>query len=193
MYLKHHPELLEEVSEPGLFLDSVPEVRLAERLHELGLLPEDQRKKFVATVSNYALDGEDTDALGDEGIRTLFHDDEFEDLVQRVRTELLPRLGDVRREWESNHYSGDPSEHMQQLLESFDTLKKRFGGDADSAKIIDREIQRANEWIGEHSPEESEREPRELGKVEAADPTENERSIFDDIDADVDDEEEAVH
>jgi hypothetical protein len=184
LYLKHHPELLEEVSEPGLFLDSVPEVRLAERLHEFGLLPEDQRKKFVATVSNYALAGEDTDALGDEGIRTLFHDDEFEDLVQRVRNELLPRLGDVRREWESNHYSGDPSEHMQQLLESFDTLKKRFGGDADSAKIIDREIQRANEWIGEHSPEEPEREPRELGKVEAADATESERSIFDDIDAD---------
>jgi hypothetical protein len=184
LYLEHHPELLEEVSEPGLFLDSVPEVRLAERLHEFGLLPEDQRKKFVATVSNYALDGEDTDALGDEGIRTLFHDDEFEDLVQRVRSELLPRLGDVRREWESNHYSGDPSEHMQQLLESFDTLKKRFGGDADSAKIIDREIQRANEWIGEHSPEEPEREPRELGKVEAADATESERNIFDDIDAD---------
>ena len=145
------------------------------------------------TVSNYALEGEDTDALGDEGIRTLFHDDEFEDLVQRVRTELIPRLGDVRREWESNHYSGDPAAHMQQLLESFETLKKRFGEDADAAKTIEREIQRANQWIGEHSPEETEKSPRNLGKVKAAESNESERSIFDDIDADVDDEEEAVH
>src|SRR5262249_40657361 len=28
LYLKQHPELLKEVSQPGLFLDSVPEVRL---------------------------------------------------------------------------------------------------------------------------------------------------------------------
>lgn len=191
VYLQHHPELLVDVSEPGLFLDSVPEVRLAERLHELGLLPEDHRKKFVATVSNYALDGEDTDALRNEGIRTLFHDDEFDDLVQKVRIELLPRLGDVRREWQSNHSSGDPAEHMQPLLESFETLKKRFADDQDATKIIDGQIQRANEWIGEQSPEEEpERRPRKLGKVAAGIRAENERSIFDDIDAGSDIEEQ---
>jgi len=191
LYLEHHPDLLDRVSEPGLFLDTVPEVRLAERLHEFGLLPEDKRKKFVETVSNYALEGQDADALGDEGIRTLFKDDEFEHLRKIVRTELLPRLDAVRQDWESNHRSDDPpEEHMQQLLESFETLKKCFGDDESATKIIDREIRHTNEWIGEHTPEEPTRSQRKLGKVEAADKPHSARSLFDDIDADEDSESE---
>lgn len=72
-------------------------------------------------MSNYAVNGEDADALDDDEIRSLFTADEFEELVQRVRTELLPRLGDVRHEWETNHSPDDsPEEHMQQLIEFSD-------------------------------------------------------------------------
>jgi hypothetical protein len=191
LYLEHHPDLLDRVSEPGLFLDTVTEVRLAERLHEFGLLPEDKRKKFIETVSNYALEGQDADALGDEGIRSLFKDDEFEHLRERVRTELLPRLDDVRQEWESNHRSDDPPEgHMQQLIESFETLKKCFSDDESAITIIDQEIRRTNDWIGEYTPEEPKRSPRKLGKVEASDKPHSARSLFDDIDADEDSESE---
>ena len=38
-------------------LSAVPEVGLAVRLHEFGLLPEENRRKFVRTVSEYAVDG----------------------------------------------------------------------------------------------------------------------------------------
>jgi energy-coupling factor transporter ATP-binding protein EcfA2 len=186
-YLQQNPGLLDQVSKPGLFLDTVPEVRLAERLHEFGLLPEKQRKRFVETVSNYALDGKDGDALDDEGIRRLFTDEEFEDLTQRVRTELLPRLGDVRREWELNHSPGDsPEEHMQELLEFFDSLKARFGDDQSAVELIDQQIRLTNEWIGENTPDEPDRSPRKLGKVEALEKPQTTRSIFDDIDADED-------
>lgn len=189
LYLEHHPELLDRVSEPGLFLDTVTEVRLAERLHEFGLLPEEKRKKFVETVSNYALEGQDADALGDEEIRSLFKDDEFEDLRERVRAELLPRLDDVRQEWETNHRSDEtPEGHMQQLLESFETLKKCFGDDESAITIIDREIRRTNDWIGEYTPEEPEISPRKLGNVEASDKPHSARSLFDDIDANEDSE-----
>lgn len=189
LYLDNHPDLLDRVSEPGLFLDTVPEVRLAERLHAFGLLPEAKRKKFVEMVSNYALEGQDTDALSNEGIRTLFKDDEFKHLLERVRTELLPRLDDVRQEWESNHRSDEPpEEHMQHLLDSFETLKNCFGDDEGATKIIDREIRHTNEWISEHTPETPKRAPRKLGKVEASGNPHNARSLFDDIDADDDSE-----
>jgi hypothetical protein len=179
--------LLDQVAEPGLFLNTVPEVRLAKRLHEFGLLSEEKRKKFVETVSNYALEGQDADALDDDGIRSLFTDNEFEELVRRVRTDLLPRLGDVRREWESNHSSDEPPEEsMQQLLELFDSLKKQFGDDDSATILIDREIQRTREWIDENTPEELERPRRELGNVETQDKPRSARSIFDDVDADED-------
>ncbi len=89
-----------------------------------------------------------------------------------------------RLEWQSNRPSSEPpEEYMQPLLESFDTLKKRFGDDTEAAKIIDRAIRRTNQWIGENTPEEPERSPRKLRKVAAPEKTQSERSIFDDIDA----------
>jgi len=189
LYLEKNPGLLDDVSDPGLFLDTVPEVDLAERLHELKLLPEDNRKKFVKAVSTYAIQGDDVYALNDGGIRKLFTDDEFDDMVRQVRTKLLPRLDGVRSDWESNHRSGEPpEEHMQVMLETFDRLKERFEGDEDAIKIIERETRRANEWIGEHTPDEPERSPRKLGKVAGPEKTQSERSIFDDIDADEDPE-----
>ncbi|GJL51788.1 MAG: hypothetical protein NPIRA01_30150 [Nitrospirales bacterium] len=191
LYVQHNPGLLDQVAEPGLFLDTVPEVRLAKRLHEVGLLPEEKRRRFVETVSNYALEGQDADALDDDGIRSLFSNGEFEELVRRVRTELLPRLGDVRREWESNHSSGkSPEEHMQQLLELFNSLGKQFGDDESAVKLIDREIRRTSEWIDENTPEEPERASRKLGKVEAQEKPKSTRSIFDDVDANEDVESE---
>lgn len=52
LYLQNNLDLLDQVSEPGLFLHAAPEVRLAQRLYEFALLPEEKRKKFVETVSN---------------------------------------------------------------------------------------------------------------------------------------------
>jgi hypothetical protein len=191
LYLNKHPQLLAKVSEPGLMLSVVPEVRLAKRLHEFGLLPEENRRKFVETVSDYAAEGQDTDALDSASIRSLFTDDEYEKLVQRVRAELLSKLDEVRVEHQSNHTSDEPpEEHMYQILSSFETLKKCFSDDADAVKIIDREIRHANEWIGEHTPDEPKRNPRKLGTVGTPERSNSGRSIFDDIDADGDSEDE---
>lgn len=191
LYVEKHPEILAKVSEPGLMLSVVPEVRLAMRLNEFGLLPEEHRKKFVETVSDYAAEGEDTDPLDSASIRSLFTDDEYENLVQRVRAQLLPKLDNVRLEHQLNHTSDEPpEEHMYQVLSSFDTLKNCFTDDADAMKIIEREIRRANEWIGDHTPEEPKRKPRILGKVGTPESSNTVRSIFDDIDADGDSEEE---
>lgn len=187
MYLEKHPDIIEDVSEPGLMLAVVPEVRLAKRLHGFGLLPEENRKRFIKTVTNYAVEGQDMDALGNPALRGLFTDKEHEELVQRVRMELVPKLGDVRREYESNHNSNEPpEEHMDTLLASFKTLKKQFANDPDAITIIDREIRYANEWIDEHTFEEPERQPRKLGKVSTKERSNSARSIFDDIDGDRD-------
>jgi energy-coupling factor transporter ATP-binding protein EcfA2 len=184
LYLVTNPELLDRVSKPGLYLYAVPEVDLAVRLHELGLLPENKRKEFVATVSEYAVNGEDVDGLGHPGIRRLFKTHEFTDLLESVRTQLFPRLGDVRWEMQSNHHSDEsPEAHMQPLLEMFHVLNKYFGEDADIAKIIEREARSAHEWISEHVPEEPAKKPRTLGTAKMPNNPPGARSIFDDIDA----------
>lgn len=183
MYLEQDPNILKRVSEPGLLLSAVPEVDLAVRLHGFGLLPEGNRQKFIETVSKYAIKGEDVHALDDAGVQSVFTDSEFDELVEAVRTDLLPKLANVRKNVQKNHDSSEsPDEHMQNILESFSTLKKRFSEDEDAVKIIERETYLANEWIAETGPAESKITPRILGAVEPAEKKHGSRSIFDDID-----------
>ena len=183
MYLEHDPELVNRIAEPTLFLGSGTEVRLVVRLHKFDLFPEHCRKKFVETVSDFALKGYDMYALRDEGIRSVFTDSEFDEFVQSVRSDLLPRLSDVRLEVQGQYESsGPPDEHMQLVLESFNTLKKQFGDEVEATEIIEREIRLANEWIGETEPSEPKVSPRTLGTVEPSEERHSTRSIFDDID-----------
>ncbi|ABB05644.1 hypothetical protein [Burkholderia lata] len=181
-YLEQSPDVLQRVAKPGLSLSAVPEVDLAVRLHEFGLLPEEARKAFVETVSTYAVEGEDLYALDDPSVRSVFQDSEFDELVEAVRTDLLPKLQDVRINAQSSHLSSDaPDEHMQGILESFGTLKKRFGEDEQLVNLIDKEIDLVNKWISETEPPEPKVGPRVLGAVEHSEEKHGTRSIFDDI------------
>ncbi|HET9956795.1 MAG TPA: hypothetical protein VFQ61_20005, partial [Polyangiaceae bacterium] len=189
LYVSQNPSILEQVARPGLFLSAVSEVRLAKRLQEVGLLPEEQRKEFVDTVSKYALGGEDVSALDDDEVRTLFTDDEFNDLVERIELELLPRLGDVRLNMQSHYCSStSPEEHLQPLLDVFSTLRKYFQNDHHLVRLIDDEVQLASEWVEKTETPDSGRAPRALGRVEAQASPEGIRSIFDDVDASRDEE-----
>ena len=185
LYLQRNPHLLNQVSAPGLMLNSVPEVGLAKRLNEFGLLPDDYRKRFVETVSNYALEGMDASALDDDEIQSLFTDVEFENLVQRVRVELLPHLDDVRNEWQSNLPSGEsPEEYLQPLFDFFDSLKAQFSDDQRTVQAIDDEVSALDVWIAENTEEENEMSPRQLGQIDFQEVMRSTRSVFDDIDYD---------
>ena len=185
LYLHHNPDLLHEVSHPGLYLSAVPEVPLAMRLHELGLLPEEQRKTFVESVSEYALEGEDASALSDEEMRTLFTDAEYDELIQKLRFDLLPRLEAIWEGWEYN-YSPDysPEEYMEPHLEFLRTLSVEFGEDQSELEMLNYQLWLAEEWIEDNQLESVGETPRQLEEIEATARPESRRSIFDDIDED---------
>ena len=184
LYLQTNPELIDKVCRPGLLLGSSSEVALAVRLHEFGLLPEENRKIFVQAVSAYAISGEDVYALDDEDIRSVFTGAEFDALVARIRADLLPRLGTVREEQQDGYRDDEPAdEYMEHMFESFKTLKDRFGDDAEAVRIIDREIDLAKDWINDNDHPRPDRAPRSLGTAETIDKPHGTRSIFDDLDA----------
>ena len=185
LYIQQDSGIFDTVAEPGLMLSAVSEVDLALRLHELELLPEETRQKFIAAVSKYVLDGEDFYALESYRLRHVFSEEEFHELQRRVRGELLPRLDDVRREWQSNHQSDQsPEDHMQPLLEAFETLKAMNDDDETAVEKIDRETAHVQEWVSEHMADDSDDKPeRRLGEAPAADILSSDRSIFDDVDA----------
>jgi hypothetical protein len=187
LYLKRHPDVLGRVSKPGLFLSSVSEVDLAIRLHEVGLLPEEHRKAFVEQVVAYAMDGEDMYGIESMTIQGVFSGEELENFRHRVRTELVPKLADVRRTWQRNRNADEePDQHMSPLLDSLGSLKEEFADDPEIVKKIERQIELTREWIDEKQSEkpEQERPARAFGEVETTtDISALNRSIFDDVDS----------
>ena len=74
---------------------------------------------------------------------------------------------------------------MEPLLESFSALKKEFADDPDILSSIDREVERAQEWISENTPDDTnkDRPARAFGDVDTAEqPPTQLRGIFDDVD-----------
>jgi hypothetical protein len=185
-YIEKHPRYLDRVSSPGLYLSAVSEVDVAIRLNELGLLPEQYRQAFVMAVVSYALEGEDLYALESRRIQSVFTSAELSDFRARLRSELVPKLADVRREWQSNCRSNDrPDAHMEPLLEWLAALKEECADDTTIVNNIDREIELAQQWMAdEMSDDTKERRPaRTFGDVDFADrPFPQGRGIFDDVD-----------
>lgn len=183
LYVQANPSLVDQVSRPGLALNSVSEVGLAVRLHEFELLPEANREVFVNTVSKYAVQGDDTLALRDDDIRGMFTDNEHAALVERVRKELLPRLHRVR-ESEQDNYTRDRSadDHIEHLLENLDILKETFAEDVDAVNFIEEQIRESKAWANENDHEIPQMANRTLGNAASVDQPRGDRSIFDDVD-----------
>ena len=183
LYLDRHPDLLDQVSEPGMSLTYVPEVPLVLRLHELDLLPEVNRKRFLDTVSRYLLNAWDAGALSNPPLRNLYRQDEFDELIQSVRDEVLPDLDNIRDGEESN-WDEDvpPDDWMQQLKEFFNALGDYFQDEQEIADLIDDQLLRIESWIREHADYDYEGEERLIGRVELPVALTGGRSIFDDID-----------
>ena len=185
MYLQGHPNLLDQISDPGLMLDAVPEVPLALRLHEIGILPEANRKKFVATVSDYAVAGDDGSALINVRIRDLYTHKEWRQFLTQIRTDLLPNLDRVRDNWESNcDSSTDPDDYIYPLRDLLGALNIQFKDDKAIIKLIDDQTSNIESWINDRAEYEEEREERLIGRVDVPIIPQSGRSVFDDIDVD---------
>ena len=184
LYLERHPGLPDRISEPGMSLDYVPEVPLALRLRELALLPEENRKLFLDTVSRYLLNAWDAGALSNPRIGNLYQQDEFDELIQSVRDDILPDLDYTRDSVESN-WDRDvpPDEWMQQLKDFLNALDDYFRDEQEIVDLIDDQLSSIESWIVEHTDYGYETEERSIGRVELPVAPTGSRSIFDDIDA----------
>ena len=100
----------------GSCLNVAADTALILRLHEFELLPEEERQRAVSMIESLAVDTPDANFL-DESYQSLFRQDEFEDILAKVRADLLPKLDDVIWEWRSNFSAGDgdPEDHFYDL------------------------------------------------------------------------------
>lgn len=182
-YIKQNQTILDQIVKPSLMLDSVSEVNVAYTFYKHNLLPEEYRKVFVQQVSKYAIDGEDLYALRSEKIRSMLTAEELDDLREKVRSKVVPRVESISKDRQSKFLGDeDPEYHMQSVLEILETIEEEFSEDESIVELVGRQITTVKEWIEENTVDKKVNEREKLGSDSSAPKGHEERSIFDDVD-----------
>ncbi|HET6452782.1 MAG TPA: hypothetical protein VFI02_00130 [Armatimonadota bacterium] len=182
-YLNEDPEILESISRPGSFLSACSDVSLLVRLHELGLLPEAVRAKFVEGVRELAVDTPDADFLSGS-IRDVFLQSEIDEILYAVRQRLLPKLREGIRDWDFSRGKEEPRQYFEPLMDALEAYEREFKGEVDAENMIHDALELIASRIAEIEqgrPDlDPERQPYSYREEHYSQP--GERSIFDDVD-----------
>lgn len=182
-YLIVEQTLIASISNPMLYLDFSVEVDLSILLFKLGLLPEDARRTLVETVSKYAHNGDDARVLSDPELRSLLNDKELSRLREAIRTELLPRIEEVRYVHQEGRASeDDPEWHMKRFTQLLSVIEETYPQSLRIRKIVKKERLLVQEWIDENPTEEDSSTSRDIKVDEPSAIYAINRSIFDDVD-----------
>ncbi|MEI2627878.1 hypothetical protein [Erwinia aphidicola] len=182
-YLTVEQTLIASIANPTLYLEFSVEVDLAIRLFKLGLLPEDARRTLVETVSKYAHNGDDARVLSDPELRSLLNDKELSKLREAIRTELLPRIEEVRYvHQEGRAPEDDPEWHMKRFTQLLSVIVDAYPQSWRIRKIVKRERLLVQEWIDENLTEDDSSTSRDIMVDEPSARYAVSRSIFDDVD-----------
>ncbi len=183
LYVSNSPEVLIQITNPSKFLDYSPEVSLALTLFSNDLLPENSRKAFVSKISEYAIIGDNLFALSSDDIKVMFVENEYEELLQKIKAELLPKISELKEIWKARYDKDeDAGYHMLSLKENLETIEYEFSDQPTIVFEVNKELMEIEEWIKENTDDESNTELENLSG-ETEEQEEVERSIFDDIDA----------
>lgn len=166
------------------YLYAISDVGVIVRLNQFELLPEPERLKHVEEIKNLAVQIPDAGFL-DSDIRSLFKNEEMNEILDEIRDALLPELNSRVSEWkESWDGEEDPDIYFDELLSALKKFEDEFSDDAESLDQIVEGIDAIAEAIAEMPTAVSDMpdDNREFGSSQGDDESGGVRSIFDDVD-----------
>jgi len=182
LFAEQRPQILD--MKPGVFMAYSSENRVLAKLYAAGLLPEDKRLNLVEEIVDNTITYQDGGVFRDNSLRSILTDDEFADLLVRVRGEVLNGIGSHVYEWKSNCSDDDPDSHFDELKSFLDNVEELLPeGDPDLAKVESgrRAISQAIDDLNEsRAPDADTRVETPVGKSSGM--KSGIATIFDDVD-----------
>jgi hypothetical protein len=133
----------------GSFLNAWSDVNVIVRLYELGLLPESKRTEFIFTIRELAVETPDSGFL-QKRIRVVFTPEELADILENVRTSLIPQLDKCLEDWRVNYNSNDdPDAYFDELTDTLKDYRAEFVLDEESVARIDNILVEIDDLVGE--------------------------------------------
>jgi hypothetical protein len=181
-YIMRNPSLIPELYVMSYFY-ATSGVDLINRLHEFDLLPESQRLRHVASVRDLAVSTPDAGFLNERHI-SFISDEERREILQHVRTSLLPQLDSCVESWRDNYRGGEePSSYFSSLEDALKDYGKAFADDAEIEVQIADALGKIEEAVEELSAPDPGHDYSAYGRQQSgALMTDGSRSIFDDVD-----------
>jgi hypothetical protein len=134
-FIKRNPQFILNLR-VGSYLYAVSDVDVIVRLHEFSLLPEQKRLDFVATIRELAIDTPDSGFLKKE-ISVILTQNELADILEHVRTKLLPNLDEQIDNWRFNYNSDeDPEGYFNELKSALKDYQNEFANFEDALTQI---------------------------------------------------------
>ena len=124
----------------GSYLNAWSDVQVIIRLHELGLLPEANRKEFVWHIRALAAETPDSGFL-QESMSHILTKDELADILEHVRTDLIMQLDNQVDNWRMNYTANDdPDDYFDLLTGALEDYRKSFENDPDAIFRIENAL-----------------------------------------------------
>lgn len=182
-FIDRNPDFIKNLR-IGSYLYSVSYVDVFVRLHDFNLLPEPNRLGVVAAIRGLAVDTPNAGFLNKE-IRRLFTDKELQEILDHVKSDLLPNLNNHIDNWRAN-YNGtdDPDNYFYELQSALEEFKTEFKTRSMPIQEIDSALEDLGNVIEElrsEMPEDPESDDF-YGRSPTGNGHNESRSIFDDVD-----------
>lgn len=153
-------------------------------LHKYGLLTEEVRSAAAAKIRDLAIRIPDPGFLRND-VRSLLLDSEYSEIIDSIKSELLPSLNDLVNDWRAD-YSGedDPESYFDELKSAIIDYRGEFEECEESQVFIEEALddieQAINDLASEYRPS---LEDKFWGRDQASSTScISSRSVFDDVD-----------
>jgi hypothetical protein len=127
-YLTKDPSLVERSLSFGPYMSDVPELPILARLHEAGLLAEQDRLQVRETIGYLAVEEPDASWIDNDSVSTLLTEEEFLAIQARIKNELVPGINRMLRHWKRNEQGESAESYYQPLLDTPWTSTSRCSG-----------------------------------------------------------------
>lgn len=186
LYLERCPELLAKALRPTPSFYYSKEIELLVKLHEFGSLKEEHRVAVVEYIRTFTEGGHDLSLFKDLEIQSLFTTEELESIKENVKSNVVPRLNEIRTKEEqefNRQRTSSAEEHMEDFSDKLSTLLELYEGEQSTSDQLWDQISFVKSWVEKNEYPMKDISDFEFDIEKKVERAENTRSIFDDIDA----------
>jgi hypothetical protein len=137
--LEARPDILEEITWFSTPIKDDSDASLFAALYEQGLLPGEKRQMLVDAIRKAAIELADASFLDDELLGAVLSDEEKDEILREVETEVLSRISDhverLRDEWEQD---SDPEDYFDSFKRSVKLFVNAAAGRIDRTQALSK-------------------------------------------------------